>query len=232
MTGKPRLFDINLYYHLYNCGVEKRDIFSNKNDYRRFLDLIDFYKYGQEIPYTQFNVLSQKAKELYIDVHPRNEETELLKIISYSLMPNHFHFLIRVVKNDSVPTFMAKFSNSYTKYFNIKYKRLGSLFQGRYKSKEMPNDQAILQVSRYIHINSVESEKTNPNHNLKPEDYPYSSYPLWISPNIMNLEGSIVDKEDVDRWVRFIGGPNKYKDFVEARIGKQPGLEIASLILE
>ncbi len=232
MTEKQRLLDINLYYHLYNCGVEKRSIFSNKDDYARFLNLIYFYRYKQKIPYTQFDTLSQKAKDLYLNLNPRTAERELLKIIAYSLMPNHFHFLVKATKKEGIPTFMAKISNSYTKYFNIKYDRLGSLFQGRYKSKEMPSDEAILQVSRYIHLNPVESRKTNPHGNLKPDNYIYSSYRLWISPKIFNLEGSILDKKEINEWVNLIGSPYKYRDFVESRMNNQPGLGISRLILE
>lgn len=232
MVSTPRLFEKNHYFHLYNCGVEKRTIFSDKSNYLRFMELINFYRYEQNIPFSQFKELGPAAKELYLKMHPQSSDQELLKILSYCQMPNHFHLLIKITRKEGVPTFMAKLSNSYTRYFNNRYKRLGSLFQGTYKSKEMPSDRAVLEVSRYIHLNPVRSKKTNPQKTLKPENYPYSSYSHWISSNILNLKGSIIDSKEANYWIQLAGSPHKYKEFVESMMDKKIELALGKLTLE
>ena len=81
----------------------------------------------------------------------------MVEILCYCLMPNHFHFLLRQLKERGITRFMTRFTDSYAKYFNTKHKRNGPLFQGRFKAVRIEDDNQLLHVSRYIHLNPVVS---------------------------------------------------------------------------
>ncbi|MFW6143845.1 MAG: transposase [Patescibacteria group bacterium] len=232
MASKPRKFSAEYYYHIYNCGVEKRKIFNNDQDYIRLLDTIDFYRYEQKASYVQFQNLNKEAKQVYTELHPRDSNHLNIRLVAYCLMPNHFHFLIKPAKKGSIPQFMSNISNSYTRYFNIKNERLGSLFQGTYKAKEIPNDESLLQISRYIHLNPCKSRKANLDGNLRPENYPFSSYRNWIRTGLLNLKGLIFDKDEAWKCIGLANGTEAYKSFVEAKIDQNETLGIGDLIFD
>jgi len=217
MPTKPRNFDPNFFYHIYNCGVEKRQIFLDERDYQRFLDTIAYYLHDQILSYAQFQDLNEEAKDTYRHLNPKGLETLRIRIIAYCLMPNHFHLLIKLVKEGGITRFTSDVANSYTRYFNTKNERVGNLLQGTFKAKEIAGDASLLQVSRYIHLNP-------PN----PHTYPYSSYQDWL--NLGNSK--IVDREERDKWLKIAGGIGKYKAFVDSKIGKNPALGIEDLVLE
>lgn len=96
---------------------------------------------------------------------------KLVDIICYCLMPNHFHLLLKQVAENGISKFISQISNSYTKFFNTKNKRIGPLLQGAFKAVLIENDEQLLHVSRYIHLNPVVSGIVN-----TLEKYPWSSY--------------------------------------------------------
>lgn len=231
MATEPRFFDPDFYYHIYNCGVERRNIFVAESDYPHFLETIDFYLYGQRIGFATFRRLNEDAKRFYTQRYPRFPENLRVKMAAYCLMPNHFHFLIKPVEENSITRFISDISNSYARYFNIKNERIGSLFQGPFKSKEILSEESLLQVSRYIHLNPIASLKTNPDSMLKPEDYSYSSYVAWVSETRTGGLLSI-DWDEVSEWVNLAGGVKKYRKFVESKIDIDYSRGMEDLILE
>ncbi len=102
-------------------------------------------------------------------------QIDLVDIYAYCLMPNHFHFLLKQRADGGITRFLRKFANSYTRFFNTKYDRVGPLFQGTFKAKLIDNDEYLLQVSKYIHRNPLKIHKGNLN------SYPYSSYNYYLS---------------------------------------------------
>lgn len=229
MPTKPRFFDLDFYYHIYNCGVERRDIFLQTHDYHRLLDTISFYLFKQSIAYSQYLELTAEAKQAYNTLNPKGLEKLRVKLVSFCLMPNHFHLLVKPVWENGITQFVSDISNSYTRYFNIKYERLGRLFQGIFKSKEITTEQSLLQVSRYIHLNPVKSTKTNPLGSFRnPADYPFSSYQEWAGMSKVGL----TLPEEVSRWLDYVGGRKAYKDFVEAKIDQSVAVGIEDLIIE
>jgi len=145
------------YYHVYNRGVNKRRIFLDDEDYTVFLSLLKRYlspakepdKYGRDYP----------------SYHG------LIELNAYCLMPNHFHLLV-YQKDDlgGMQSLMRSVATSYSGYFNKKYKRVGTLFEGRYKASRITSDPYLLHISRYIHMN--------------PKEYwawPYSSWPYYTA---------------------------------------------------
>lgn len=106
-------------------------------------------------------------------------------VLAYCLMPNHYHFLLKQISDMPLSTFMLHLGTSYAKYFNLKYSEIGSPFQGRFRAKQVHTDEYLLQVSRYIHRNPKEILLLTPGVTL--ETYPWSSYSLYLSPQMDKL---------------------------------------------
>ena len=81
------------------------------------------------------------------------EEEKLVEFVAYCLNPNHFHFLLKQVSDGGAQEFMHRLGGGYTKYFNHRYKRVGSLFQGPFKAIHVDNDEYLLHLSAYINLN-------------------------------------------------------------------------------
>lgn len=160
-------FHENGFYHVFNRGVEKRKIFLDDKDYRAFLSILRTY-------------LSPRAKQgraLRVRDHNFDEE---IRLLAYCLMPNHFHLLIKQKLSNSITSLLHRALTTYSMYFNERYDRVGSLFQGRFKAKEVETDEYLLHLSRYIHRNPLESSLVKVGNLQK---YPWSTYPVYLDKN-------------------------------------------------
>jgi len=179
-------FAINEYYHIYNRGVDKRIIFENDSDYKRFVLLL--YLCNGKSP-VNFNSLSNwkgpTSSELIKDVFNYNRGKQLIALGAYCLMPNHFHILAREISENGISTFMHKVGTAYTMYFNGCRERTGALFQGTYKAEHANNDEYLKYLFSYIHLNPVKIIEPNwKEKGIADEQktkrylvsYPYSSY--------------------------------------------------------
>ena len=145
----------NSYYHIYNRGVEKRDIFLNKQDcvvYQRYLKLL--LGDPEEIKNIQIPRIQTFLK---------NNMYKEVELLAFALMPNHIHLLVKQTRKDSIVKFMKRLTTSYVMYFNRKYNRVGALFQNVYKAALIENDPYLLHLSRYIHLNptKITNKKIN-----------------------------------------------------------------------
>jgi len=100
-----------------------------------------------------------------------NEKDKIVEIVCYCLMPNHFHFLLKQIKDGGISEFISKLSNSFTRYFNTKNERIGPLLQGEFKSVYVESNEQLLHLSRYIHLNPLVGYVTK-----DLETYRWSSY--------------------------------------------------------
>lgn len=172
-----RLYVENGVYHVYNRGVEKRIIFQDAQDYQVFLHYMK--RYLMEPP------TDEVGPRWRLNLHKE------IQLFAYCLMPNHFHFLIKQVTKSALTTFMRCFINSYTKYFNKRYERVGSLFQGKFKAAFVETEQYLLHLSRYIHLNPIHHEEVTRSDLVTLQNYPYSSYAdflgkrqtKWVKPD-------------------------------------------------
>lgn len=198
------------YYHIFNRGSEKRSIYTQPRDYTRFQKTFHYYQFsGPKPKFSQFTK-SNLFKPLL------NEK--LIEIICYCLMPNHFHFLVRQLKGKGISVFISQLSNSYTKYFNVKYDRIGPLLQGAFKAVRVETDEQLVHVSRYIHLNPVVSGLVK-----KPENYKWSSYIEYIQ-----NESSFCSVNEV---LGLFKSPEKYQKFVEDQIDYASQLAVIKLHL-
>lgn len=207
MPYQQAIFANNEIYHIVNRGVEKRQIFMTKRDYERFIETMDYYRIKN--PPTRF---SFKNRPLLLQKNTKN--SPLVEIVCFCLMPNHFHILLRQIEEGGITTFASKLTNSYTKYFNTKHKRVGPLLQGSFKAIRIENYEQLIHVSRYIHLNPLIDYLVK---DLK--NYPYSSYPEFIGlkegfcqkniilDNFSNkaaYEQFVLDQEDYGRSIKLM----------------------------
>ncbi len=214
MTRKFK-FSVDEYYHIYNRGTDKRVIFMDEEDRQRFSDLMFLCNSKRNIIFRDIPI-----GEAY--VFERGDT--LVDIGAYCLMQNHFHILVREKMDKGVSTFMQKLLTSYSMYFNTKYKRSGSLFEGPFRATYVNNDEYLKYLFAYIHLNPIKiidsSWKENGIRDLATAkqylgQYVYSSYHDYMGNK--RKEGAILNKavfpgyfgsftefeEFVDEWLSF-----------------------------
>ncbi|MFA7192485.1 MAG: transposase [Candidatus Paceibacterota bacterium] len=137
------------YYHIYNRGNSKQEIFHDKQDYEYFIGLL--YLFNTKENLNLFHFKRNKNFDLYlVDLNQ-----PLVSVGVYCLMPNHFHILITETEEGSISKFMQKVSTGYVMYYNKKYKRTGSLFEGKFKSQHAADDRYLKYLFSYIHLNPI-----------------------------------------------------------------------------
>lgn len=144
-------FEKGEFYHIYNRGTDKRNIFGDEWDFHRFFQSIEEFNVNYPIGSIFWN--SFKTNKLR---HPMSKsEKRLVNIVCYSVSPNHYHFILEPLVDGGIEKFMQKIGNGYTKYFNHKHKRSGVLFQGRFKSTHINSNEYLLHLSVYVNLNNL-----------------------------------------------------------------------------
>lgn len=163
----------NEYYHIYNRGVDKREVFSDKKDFFRFLislELLNDKQDGAMIKWRDYKNYAKNASlDDFLKLNFRNREY-LVDIVSYCLMPNHYHMILKQRVEKGIEKFLQKLGTSYTKYFNERNRRNGALFQGRFKSSLIKSEGLLSRLSVYVSCNSEV-------HKIRPaKNYPWCSF--------------------------------------------------------
>ena len=140
-------------YHVYNRGVEGREIFLSNAERYRFIH--DLYEFNDE---NAAPFLTRWCRDTAADNinRPERKRDLLVEILAFCIMPNHFHLLLRQKVDDGVSKFMQKLGTGYTCYFNNKFKRKGVLFQGKYKAKHLSRESHFFYIPHYIHLNPLD----------------------------------------------------------------------------
>ncbi len=146
---KPKFANEEIY-HIYNRGVEKRVIFLDDEDRLRFI--YGLFQFNDQYPV--INTL-HRLNNHHIEVEPRYDD-QLVEILVFCLMPNHYHLMVRQKSDGGIVQFMKKLGTGYTMYFNQKYQRVGHLFQGRFKAIHVNRDSHLLHLPYYIHLNPLD----------------------------------------------------------------------------
>ena len=143
------------FYHVYNRGVDKRSIFSNKNDLGRFFQSMAEFNTIEPIG----SIYQKSFKKVSGVTKP------LVEFVAYCLNPNHFHFILTQVEERGIEKFMHRLGTGYTRYFNDRHLRSGSLFQGRFKSNYINSNEYLLHASVYVNLN-YKAHRLNPQKHL------------------------------------------------------------------
>lgn len=198
--------DLPRYAHTFNRGLDKRVIFLENSYYERFL-LCTMLSRLSKAPGATIFLKQQDLKIL----PPESKFEEiwgppLVNILSYCLMPNHFHFLLKELIPRGISKFMTRLGDAYTKYFNARNEREGRLFTGSYKQVGIENNEQLIHTDRYIHINPSTSSHTKVPIKQLP-NYPWSSLPSYLR----QKRDLLVQPEEV---LAFFQSPKDYWDFI------------------
>ncbi|OGG54012.1 hypothetical protein A2851_01775 [Candidatus Kaiserbacteria bacterium RIFCSPHIGHO2_01_FULL_53_29] len=169
-------------YHIYNRGAGKQKIFLDATDYKRFLALLLL---GNNTENIHLSNLRKYQGPSLTHVFEEKVDYSLTDVLAYSLLPNHFHLVIRQKSDDGITSFMKRVCTAYSMYFNLKYGHSGTLFQGRFKSSHLDTDPYFKWIFPYVHLNPVSLVEPQWQENgiIDPmlakeflRDYRYSSY--------------------------------------------------------
>lgn len=205
MPGRKIPLVTDQIYHALNRGISSQPTFNGVREFSRAMEVMRYYQ-NIKLPlrYSQFIILSRERRNQILDNLAKKREF-LVEIICFCLMPNHCHFMLKQVEEDGISKFMSQFTNSYTRYFNVKNKRSGPLFRGKFKAKRVETDEQLVHLSRYIHLNPYSSYVVKTIKELK--KYPYSSLPEYLGKS----QTDFCSKEIVLGQFRY---PKLYRKFV------------------
>lgn len=205
--NSTKLYGENQFYHVYNRGVNKQNIFIDEQDYFYFLGLFKRHLA------TDGNVTDSYGRTLL----NYNEEVEL---VAYCLMPNHYHLLIFLKEPTGLVHLTRSVMTAYTMYFNKKYERTGKLYEGVFLAVPIHTDMYLWHVSRYIHLNPLDIK----------EDflhYPYSSLEYFTGTkhaSWLNEERLVATQKERSEYADFVADyetMHKDRKFIKALLAAE-----------
>jgi len=244
MPRKPRQFDIGNIYHIIGRGVDGRKTFLSNQDYSRFILGLEFFNsensvnlwdlvrgdnIGLDVESAERGLTPRKLAGGQTPLREKLEQQRenignpIVELMAFTLMPNHYHLIIREIITRGISRYMQKMGG-YTGYFNKQYNRRGSLFESTYKCVEIKSDAQLFAVFNYVHTNPVElieplwkkQQVKNPDKAMSflKEEYKWSSYRDCIGiptfPNVINRDflleffgGEENCKKEVEDWIKF-----------------------------
>ena len=211
-------------YHVLNRGISNQLVFKTKGNLDRAIKTMKYYQNeNPPLKFSEFFLISKKRRKEIIEKMPIKKQV-LIEMIAFCLMPNHFHFILKQVKDQGISSYISKFTNSYTRYFNVKNKRHGPLFQGKFKAVRIKSEAQLLHLSRYIHLNPYSSHIIKKAEEI--ENYPYSSFGEYLGKS----KTKFCSKEDI---LNNFKENCSYRKFVLERAKYQRTLQtIKSVVME
>ncbi len=202
MPRKARIDIKDYYYHIIARGQRKNPLFFSNKDFDFFIELLD-----KQL--TKYDI----------------------KVYAFCLMKNHYHLLVKR-NNDSLEKFFKNLHTKYAIYFNRKYKLVGHVFQGRYKSFIILNEKYLYALLKYIHNNPIKAKIVN-----RIGDYKYSSYNFYKNNkqsilknihqvNILNNRDKIRIEDYINNKEMYIGEEVQYKKIQKRKLGREKGISI------
>ncbi|MCR4280666.1 MAG: transposase, partial [Candidatus Komeilibacteria bacterium] len=189
----------NEYYHVFNRGADKRNIFKDEIDYNRFLESLKYFNTKRPI----FSIYTTKIRENFSAktvpealISARGttfSDACLVDIIDFNLLPNHFHLILKQKIKTGIPLFMQKLGAGYTRYFNERYGKTGHLFQGPYRIKHLNYTEYYTWCRLYVRYNHLI-------HGMNSTDNLYSS--LSDSSRISTGEDLLIDKSELETLIK------------------------------
>ena len=175
-------FQVDEWFHCYNRGIDKRTVFESEDDSERFLQLLYLANSEEKLHLADISLTTDE-----IMWHERG--APLVSVGAYCLMPNHFHLMLKEIRENGITQFMRKLGTAYTMYFNLRHERTGNLFLKPFRSRHVDSDRYFQHVVNYIHCNPAEridagwkEGRINSMNRLERElrAYRYSSFPDYV----------------------------------------------------
>jgi putative transposase len=203
-----RQYEPDAMYHVYNRGVNKQNIFEDERDYSVFLSFLK-YALTPDSELDKHAAIDKDIISIASRFNLRRERfSERIELVSFCLMPNHFHLQLYQYDKEAITGLMRSIATGYAIYFNKRYDRVGSLFQGKYKASRINSDSYWTHISRYIHLNPLDIKKDY-------KFYPYSSFHHivdddetdWLKP-----QKALEEFEDIYGYKKFVEDYIPYKN--------------------
>lgn len=187
------------YYHIYNRGVDKRDIFTSKEDIYRFIESIR--EFNQKEGVGSLRDLRSSSHTETESLYVKKTNKPIILIVAYCLNPNHFHFILKQVEDGGISDFMRKLQSGYTYFFNVKERRSGALLQGPFKAHHIDNEFYFNKLIGYVNNNDQMHEI--------PEDKKHLVFNSAFE--YKNNDFKIVDKKEGKRILEIFGGSKGFE---------------------
>ncbi|MDP1760450.1 MAG: transposase [Candidatus Woesebacteria bacterium] len=150
MAIRKTAFAVNEWYHCYSRGIDKQVTYKDEHDYKRFLEQL--YLGNSTEPFHR-NDIGPSSLEEVLQI-PR--ATPLVGIGALSLMPNHFHLILKEIVEGGISAFMRKVGTAYAMYFNTRYERIGNIFVKPFRARHIDTDRYFQHSINYVHCNVAE----------------------------------------------------------------------------
>lgn len=223
MPGRTTPLVTDELYHIFNRGINRQPTFTSKRECQRAQLTIDFYRFFKP-PVSLSKFLRMQDNDQSHISKILKQSKKLVEIFCYCLMPNHFHFLLKQKEDKGIAKFLSNLQNSYTRYFNTRHSRDGSLFLDQFKAVRVETDEQLIHLSRYIHLNPYTNYVVKSLGEL--EKYPWSSFPDYL----LGEDGQFTETQFI---LGYFENNQDYKKFVFAQADYQRKLkEIEHLLLE
>ena len=203
------------HFHIYNRGGRGEPIFLERTDQIRFLFLLLYCQLPLPLTDNAYHAnLFEKRGSFYLHTKRKQISIALLKrrveLVNFSLMTNHFHLTVKAAEDGGVSKYMQRTLNAYTKYFNIKHKKEGHLFQGPFQAVRVSGNEQLLHLSAYIHRNPRDIRDWR----SREDTYPFSSFMDYAGENRW---GELLKPDIV---LGQFDTPQSYKKFVDTSSAK------------
>ena len=216
------------FYHIFSRSIADFVVFNNDRDFFRMINLSQYFQFRQRPRRFSDFIESWRSQEGNSNggfkkflLSKINNKNQIVQIIAYCLMPTHIHLILKQLADNGISIFMGNLLNSYSRYFNTKHKRKGPLWESKFKNVLIDNDEQLLHLTRYIHLNPTTAFLVD-----APENWRFSSYNEYLGK--IKAEEKICQFEDI-----LDIQPNSYREFVNDRIAYQRQLaEIHRLLID
>ena len=200
-------------YHVFNKTIDGKNVFQKNADLERTLTIFWYYRFiSPSVPLSRYLTLPRKIRINYHNILV--ETKQAVEVYSYCLMNNHFHLLLRQLSDKGISNYLSNIQNSFTRYYNTKNDRKGALFLNQFKAVRIENDEQLIHVSRYIHLNPLTGYLIKEKSSLS--DYQPSSFFEYLGKsdeiyNISNPEFILGFFKNLQDYKKFIYNRAEYQ---------------------
>jgi len=203
-------------YHIFNKTIDQKRVFQSDKYSQEFYQRLIYYRSTNSTrSYSDIDKLNKETQEI-INQDIFIEKDYQIKVLSYSFMPNHYHFLLEQCQDDGISGFVSKVTNSFTRYYNLKNQRKGQLFLKDFKAVLIRTDEQLIHTSRYIHLNPYSGGVVNNLDELV--KYDKSSFPNYLglkNDKLVSSERIMSSFKNIDEYKNFVFDRAEYQREIE-----------------